>query len=132
LGRTEVDVDVKKVVDEVQAYYNAQGKREWVEWASKILMPWLYAQMAMEQVDVMRAEQEELEEMQRQDEREQWEQEWAEKEAEWEEREAEFIWQVDVKEIDNEQFRKLVNELDLERAMAESVVEGPATMQATM
>jgi hypothetical protein len=38
---------------------------------------------------------------------------------------------VEAKEIDNERFRELVNELDLERAMAESVAEGPATMQAT-
>jgi hypothetical protein len=36
LGHTEDDVDVKKVVDEAQAYYNAQEKREWVEWAGKI------------------------------------------------------------------------------------------------
>jgi hypothetical protein len=54
-----------------------------------------------------------------------------EKEAEWEEREVEFIWQVDMKEIDDERFWELVNELDLERAMAESVAEGPATMQVT-
>jgi hypothetical protein len=39
-------------------------RREWVERAGKILMPRLHAQMAMEQVDMMRAEQEELEEMQ--------------------------------------------------------------------
>jgi hypothetical protein len=131
LGRTEDDVDVKIVVDEAQVYYNVQEKWEWVEWASKILMPRLHAQMAMEQVDAMRAEQEELEKMRRQDEQEQREQERAEKEAEWEEREAELIWQVDAKEIDNERFRELVNELDLERVMAESVTEGPATMQAT-
>jgi hypothetical protein len=30
-----------------------------------------------------------------------------------------------------EQFRELIGELDLERAMAESVAEGPATTQAT-
>jgi hypothetical protein len=127
LGRTEDDVDVKKAVDEAQADYNAQEKREWVEWAGKILMPRLHAQMAMEQADAMRAEQEDLDEMRRQDEREQR----AEKEAEWEKREAEFIWQVDAKEIDDERFQELVNELDLERAMAESVAEGPATTQAT-
>jgi hypothetical protein len=63
LGRTKDDVDVKKVVDEAQVYYNAQEKREWVEWAGKILMPRLHVQMAMEQADMMRAEQEELEEM---------------------------------------------------------------------
>jgi hypothetical protein len=91
LGCTEDDVDVKKAVDEAQAYYNAQEKREWVEWAGKILMPWLHAQMAMEQADTMRAEQEELEEMRRQDEREQQERERAEKEAELEEREIEYI-----------------------------------------
>jgi hypothetical protein len=113
LGRTEDDIDVKKAVDEVQAYYNMQEKREWVEWAGEILMPRLHAQMAMEQADTMRAEQEKLDEMQRQDEREQR----AEKEAEWEKREAEFIRQVDAKEIDDERFRELVNELDLERAL---------------
>jgi hypothetical protein len=131
LGRTEDDVNVKKVVDQAQAYYNAQEKREWVEWAGKILMPRLHTQMVMEQADTMRVEQEALEEMPRQDEKEQREQEWAEKEAEWEKREAEFIRQVEAKEIDNERFRELVNELDLERAMAESVAEGPATTQAT-
>jgi hypothetical protein len=98
LGRTEDNIDVKKVVDEAQVYYNVQEKREWVEWASKILMPRLHAQMAMEQADAMRAEQEELDEMRRQDKREQQ----AEKKAEWEKREAEFIRQVDVKEIDDE------------------------------
>jgi hypothetical protein len=71
LGHTEDDVDIKKAVDEAQAYYNAQEKREWVEWAGKILMPRLHAQMAMEQVDAMRAEQEVLDKMRRQDEREQ-------------------------------------------------------------
>jgi hypothetical protein len=50
-----------------------------------------------------------------------------EKEAEWEKREAEFIRQVEAKEIDDKRFRELVNELDLERAMAESIAEGPAT-----
>jgi hypothetical protein len=131
LGRTEDDVDVKKAVDEAQVYYNAQEKREWVEWAGKILMPRLHAQVAMEQADAMRAEQEELEELRRQDEVEQREREWAEEEADWEEREAELIRQVEAKEIDDERFRELVNELDLERAMAESVAEGPATTQAT-
>jgi hypothetical protein len=33
LGRTEDDINVKKAVDEAQAYYNAQEKQEWVEWA---------------------------------------------------------------------------------------------------
>jgi hypothetical protein len=131
LGRTEDDVDVKKAVNKAQVYYNAQEKREWAEWAGKILMPRLHAQMAMEQADAMRAEQEELEEMRRQDEVEQRERERAEKEEEWEKREVEFIRQVDAKEIDDERFRELVNELDLERVMAESVAEGPATTQAT-
>jgi hypothetical protein len=125
LGCTEDDVDVKKAVDQAQAYYNAQQKREWVEWAGKILMLRLHVQMAMEQADTMRAEQEVLEEMRRQDEEEQWEWERVEKEAGWEKREVEFIRQVEAKEIDDEQFRELVNKLDLERAMAESVAEGP-------
>jgi hypothetical protein len=38
---------------------------------------------------------------------------------------------VNVKEINEDQFWELVAELDMERAMGESVVEGPATMQAT-
>jgi hypothetical protein len=131
LGCTEDDVDVKKAVNAAQVYYNAQEKREWVEWASKILMPRLHAQIAMEQADAARAEQEALEEMRRQDKEEQRERERAEKEAEWEKREAEFIQQVKAKEIDDEWFRELVNKLDLERAMAESVTEGLATTQAT-
>jgi hypothetical protein len=44
-------------------------------------------------------------------------------------REEEYIKQLEVKEIDNEKFRELIGELDMERAMAKSVVEGPATMQ---
>jgi hypothetical protein len=129
LGRTKDDVDVKNAVDKAQKYYDTQEKREWVEWAGKILMPRLHAQMAMEQADAMRAEQEALEEMRRQDEEEQREWEREEKEAEWEKREAEFIRQVEAKEINDEWFWELVNELDLERAMAESVAEGPATTQ---
>jgi hypothetical protein len=35
---TEEDTEVKKAVDEAQAYYDAQDKREWVEWAGKMLM----------------------------------------------------------------------------------------------
>jgi hypothetical protein len=38
---------------------------------------------------------------------------------------------MNVKEIDEDQFRELIGELDLERAMGESIVEGPATMQVT-
>jgi hypothetical protein len=74
--------------------------------------------MAMEQVDVTRAEQEEQRDRER-----------VQKEADLEEREMEYIWQVDVKEIDEVKFRELVNELDMERAMAESVTEGPVMTQ---
>jgi hypothetical protein len=38
---------------------------------------------------------------------------------------------LEAKEIDEEKFRELIGELDMERAMAESVVEGPVTTQAT-
>jgi hypothetical protein len=51
LEHTEEDTEVKKAVDKVQVYYDMQNKREWVEWASKILMPRLHAQMAMERAD---------------------------------------------------------------------------------
>jgi hypothetical protein len=44
----------------------------------------------------------------------------------------EYIRQVNVKEIDNDRFRELVAELDLERVMGESVVEGLAMTQAMM
>jgi hypothetical protein len=76
-------------------------------------MPCFHAQIAMEKADAMRAEQEELEEIWWQDEREQQEQERAEKEAELEESEMEYIRQVDVKEIDKERFQELVGELDM-------------------
>jgi hypothetical protein len=36
---------------------------------------------------------------------------------------------VNAKEINEDQFRELVGELDLERVMRESVAEGPATAQ---
>jgi hypothetical protein len=62
-------------------------------------------------------------------ERAQREEEWAAKEAELEKKEDEYIWQLDVKEIDEEKFRDLIGALDMERAMAESVAEGPATTQ---
>jgi hypothetical protein len=62
---------VQKAVDKAQGYFNAQEKREWVEWAGKTLMPRLDAQIVIEKADTARAEQEELEEMQRQNEREQ-------------------------------------------------------------
>jgi hypothetical protein len=64
LGHTEEDTEVKKVVNEVQAYYEAQEKREWVKWAGKMLMPWLLVQIMMEKADKIRSEQEALEEMQ--------------------------------------------------------------------
>jgi hypothetical protein len=57
--------------------------------------------------------------------------EWAAKEAELHEKEAVYIWQVNMKEINEDKFWELVGELDLERVMGESVTEGPATMQAT-
>jgi hypothetical protein len=59
----EDDAKVKKAVDETQEYYDAQDKREWVNWAGKILMLHLHAQIVMEKVDAARVEQEEIEEM---------------------------------------------------------------------
>jgi hypothetical protein len=53
------------------------------------------------------------------------------KEAELDEKEVELIRQVNVKEVNKQQFRELVGELDLERAMEESMAKGPPTMQAT-
>jgi hypothetical protein len=50
------------------------------------------------------------------------------KEAELEEREAEYIWQLNEKVIDMQRFRELI-ELDMERVIGESIMEGPATMQ---
>jgi hypothetical protein len=38
---------------------------------------------------------------------------------------------MNVKEIDEDKFRELVGELDLERAMGESIAEGPAMTQVT-
>jgi hypothetical protein len=38
------------------------GKREWVKWVGKTLMPWLHAQIVMERVDAMRVEQDAMEE----------------------------------------------------------------------
>jgi hypothetical protein len=63
LGCTEDNTNMKKVLNKAQEYYNVQEKREWVEWVGKTLMPRLHAQIAMEKVDVARAEQEELEEL---------------------------------------------------------------------
>jgi hypothetical protein len=51
--------------------------------------------------------------------------------ADLDEKEAEYIRQVNTKEIDEDQFREPVAELDMERAMGESVTEGPATTQVT-
>jgi hypothetical protein len=31
----EDDADVKRAVEKAQEYYNAQDKREWVEWTGK-------------------------------------------------------------------------------------------------
>jgi hypothetical protein len=62
---TEEDTEVKKAVDEAQAHYDAQNKREWVEWAGKILMLRLHAQMAMERADAERAEQDAMDEERR-------------------------------------------------------------------
>jgi hypothetical protein len=118
----EDNTKVKKAVNDAQAYYDAQDKREWVEWAGKVLMPCLHMQIVMKQADT-------VEEMQQQDKREQQEQERAEKEAELDEKEAEYIKQMNTKEIDEDWFRELIGELDLERAMGESIAEGLATMQ---
>jgi hypothetical protein len=63
LGRTEDDAEVKNAVDKVQGYYNVQDRRNWVEWAGKILMLCLHGQVAMEKADVARAEQEKIEEL---------------------------------------------------------------------
>jgi hypothetical protein len=52
-----------------------------------------------------------------------------EKEMEMDEKEVEYIRHVNAKEIDEAQFRELVAELDMERAMGERVAEGPATTQ---
>jgi hypothetical protein len=51
--------------------------------------------------------------------------------VELEEKEAKYIRQLNEKVIDVEKFRELIGELDMERAMGESVAEGPATTQAT-
>jgi hypothetical protein len=105
--------------------------REWVEWVGKTLMPRMHAQIVMEKADEMRAEQDTMDEERIQAERAQHEEERAAKEMELDEKEEEYIWQMNTKEIDEDRFRELVGELDLERAMGESIMEGPATMQAT-
>jgi hypothetical protein len=69
LGRTEDDIDMKKAVDEAEAYYNAQEKREWVKWAGKTLMPWLHAQIVMEKTDTARVEQDVMDKLRLQEEK---------------------------------------------------------------
>jgi hypothetical protein len=80
----------------------------------------------MERADTMRAEQDVMDEEQLQAERAQWEEEQAAKEAVLEEKEEEYIKQLDAKQIDEEWFRELIGEIDLERAMAKSITKGPA------
>jgi hypothetical protein len=63
LGCTEDDTEVSKAANEVQEYYDVQDKREWVEWAGKVLMLHLHVQIAMEKADAAWAEQEEAEEL---------------------------------------------------------------------
>jgi hypothetical protein len=77
------------------------------------------------------AEQDALDKLRLQEERAQREEERAVKEAELDEKETEYIRQMNAKEINEDQFWELVVELDLERAMGESIVEGLATMQVT-
>jgi hypothetical protein len=117
LACTEDDTEVKKAIDEVQGVYDLHGKREWVEWAGKTLMLWLHAQIEMERADTMRVEQDAIEEERFQVEWAQQEEERAVKEAELEKKEEDYIKQLDAKQIDEERFRELIGELDLERAM---------------
>jgi hypothetical protein len=49
--------------DKAQEYYDAQDRREWVEWVGKILMLCLHVQIAIEKADTARAEQEDVEEL---------------------------------------------------------------------
>jgi hypothetical protein len=62
LAQIEDDAEVKKAVVEAQAIYDKHGKWEWVEWAGKMLLPGLHAQIEMERADVMRAEQDAIKE----------------------------------------------------------------------
>jgi uncharacterized protein YqcC (DUF446 family) len=94
LSCTEDDVEVKNTVDEAQGVYDTRGKREWVEWAGKTLMPRLHALIEMDRADAMRAEQEAMEEERFQAERAQQEEERAAKEAELEKKEEEYIRQL--------------------------------------
>jgi hypothetical protein len=104
----------------------------------------------MEKADTAKVEQDAMDELRLQEEWAQQEEEWAQQEEEWaqqeeewaqqeeewaakevelDEKEAEYIRQVNVKEINEDQFWELVVELDLERVMGESIMEGPATRQ---
>jgi hypothetical protein len=85
----------------------------------------------MEKTDLVRVEQDTMDELRLQEERVQREEEQVAKEAELDKKEAEYIRQVNMKEIDKNQFQELVGELDLERVMEDSIAEGLATMQAT-
>jgi hypothetical protein len=127
LERTEEDAEVKKAVDEVQGVYDAHGKREWVEWVGKMLMPHMHVQMVMERADVERVEQDTIDKEQIQAERAQREEEQAAKEAELEEREAKYIRQLNEKVIDMQRFGELIEELDMERVMGESGGSGNNT-----
>jgi hypothetical protein len=69
LGHTGDNNDVKEAIDEVQEYYDAQDRKDWVEWVGKTLMPCLHVQIAMEKRDAVRAEQEVMDELQLQGER---------------------------------------------------------------
>jgi hypothetical protein len=60
----EDNTEASKAVEKAQEYYDVQDKREWVEWAGKILMLRLHAQIVMEKADVERAVQEEADELQ--------------------------------------------------------------------
>jgi hypothetical protein len=112
LSCTEDDTKVKKAVDEAQGIYDVHGKREWVKWAGKTLMPHMHVQIVMEKADEMRAEQDVMDEERLQAERAERKQERAAKEAELEEKEDEYIKQLNTKEIDEDWFRELIGELD--------------------
>jgi hypothetical protein len=59
----EDDAEVKKAINEAQEYYNVQDRRDWVEWVGKTLLLHLHAQIAMEKADMVRAEQEMMDEL---------------------------------------------------------------------
>jgi hypothetical protein len=68
LGHMEANAKVKKAFDEVQEYYDTQDKWEWVEWAGKMLMPQLHVQIAMENADMERVEQDMMDKLRLQEE----------------------------------------------------------------